>query len=129
MKTNPRERGTNDSVTARNAIAANLLAKGRYRDALNALNEAIQLAPSHPHSYAIRATVFERMGMLPQAEGDRAKATRLASAGGYSQDDVFGVPTRAPATRAKAPAGAIHQQSALRALPPRSGSPPGSSSP
>ena len=123
MKPNPRQRGTNDSVTARNAIAANLLAKGRYRDALNALNEAIQLAPSHPHSYAIRATVFERMGMLPQAEGDRAKATRLASAGGYSQDDVFGVQRRRR-RRVQDAGRRSHQQSALRASPPRSVSPP-----
>ncbi len=60
--------------------AERLEAQGRLRDALDALNLAIQLAPSSPQAFERRASVFERMGLLPQAEADRRRAADLAAA-------------------------------------------------
>ena len=77
-------------AASKNSEAMNLVARGRFRDALRVLNDAIYSAPDYPHSYANRALVFERLGMLPQAEGDRNRARQLAGTGGYDEDEVFG---------------------------------------
>ncbi len=67
-----------EHAAKKNAVAVDLMAKGKLRDALTALNQAIAAAPTYHHSYANRAVLFERMGLLPQAEGDRRKAAELA---------------------------------------------------
>lgn len=64
----------------KNIAAVELAEQGKLREALNALNQAIAAAPSYHLTYANRAVVFERMGMLPQAEADRRKAAELAAA-------------------------------------------------
>lgn len=79
-------------VTRKNAEARRLAARGKLRDALNILNDAIYATPGYPHLYASRAIVFERLGMFPQAEGDRARALDLAREGGYSEEEVFAEP-------------------------------------
>lgn len=63
----------------RRAEATRLLAAGRPRDALKLLNSAIQLAPGHPPLFATRAEVFEQLGMMRQAEGDRRQAEELSA--------------------------------------------------
>lgn len=90
-------------VVRKNAEARRLAAKGKLRDALNVLNDAIYATPGYPHLYASRAIVFERLGMFPQAEGDRAKALDLARAGGYSEEEVFAEPESPPQRPARAP--------------------------
>lgn len=66
----------------RNAAARQLIARGRLRQALDVLNEAIRLDPRLPDSYQNRAEVFEALKMLPQADADRRKFLEL---GGVSQ--------------------------------------------
>jgi hypothetical protein len=61
----------------RNAAARQLIARGRLRQALDVLNEAIRLDPRLAESYENRANVFELLGMTPQAEADRRKFTEL----------------------------------------------------
>jgi hypothetical protein len=79
-------------AAAKNAGAVDLLSKGKFRQALSALNDAIYAAPDYPHSYATRARVFERLGMMPQADADRRRAHDLTRSGGYSEDEVFAEP-------------------------------------
>lgn len=62
------------------AAARVFLARGKLRDALDALNLAIQLAPANSEAFRDRAAVFERMGLGPQAEADRLRAAELAAA-------------------------------------------------
>jgi len=62
------------------AAARRFLARGKLRDALDALNLAIQLAPGNPGAFRDRASVFERMGLGPQAEADRLRAAELTAA-------------------------------------------------
>ncbi len=62
----------------RNAAAKRLMARRRYRQALDVLNDAIRIEPRYAESYANRAEVFEELGMYPQAEADRRKAADLA---------------------------------------------------
>ena len=61
----------------RNIAAQRLIARGRLRDALDLLNDAIRMAPQYGHSYLTRAQIFDRMGMAPQAAADRAKAQQM----------------------------------------------------
>lgn len=61
----------------RNAAARRLIARNRLREALDVLNEAIRIDPRWAESYDNRATVFERMGMYPQADADRRKVDEL----------------------------------------------------
>jgi hypothetical protein len=90
---------------AKNAEAVKLIVGRKHREALRVLNEAIYASPEYPHSYANRAIVFERLGMAPQAEGDRQRARHLAEEGGYSVDDVFADPFMRPRrTAARQPA-------------------------
>ena len=69
-------------VEKKNAEAVRLLAKGRLHDALDALNEAIRIAPSYPDSFSNRARVFARLGMAAQAEADQRRAQELAHTAG-----------------------------------------------
>jgi hypothetical protein len=100
-------RATPAMAAMKNAHAMQLLGRGKLRQALSALNEAIYSAPDYPHSYANRALVFERLGMAPQAEADRRRAQDLARSGGYSESEVFAGPPlqerrpRAPAPRTR----------------------------
>lgn len=64
----------------KNAAALRLVAEGRLSEALEALNEAIRLAPNHAPSYLNRADVLGRLGMISQAEADRRMAGQLAPA-------------------------------------------------
>jgi len=91
MRSSP-ERLNPELAASKNAEAMNLVVRGRFREALRVLNEAIYSAPDYPHSYANRAFVFERLGMLPQAEADRDRARHLAEAGGYAEEEVFATP-------------------------------------
>ncbi len=61
----------------RNAAARRLMARRRFREALDVLNEAIRSDPRYAESYDNRAQVFEAMGMNPQAEADRRKVEEL----------------------------------------------------
>lgn len=61
----------------RNAAARRLMARRRFREALDVLNEAIRADPRYAESYDNRAQVFEAMGMNPQAEADRRKVGEL----------------------------------------------------
>ncbi len=70
----------------KNAAAMRLLAKGKLREALNDLNDAIWIAPSYPRSYVNRADVFERLGMAPQADADRQRAQQLAPTAGQADE-------------------------------------------
>src|SRR5213592_1018909 len=100
-------RGSPMLVERKNAEARRLAARGRLRDALNTLNEAIYTTPGYPHLYATRAIVFDRLGMFPQAEADRDRALNLAREGGYTEEEVFADPepprARPAATRAARP--------------------------
>jgi hypothetical protein len=53
------------------------MARGRFREALDVLNEAIRLDPRYAESFDNRAAVFERLGMYPQADADRRKVVSL----------------------------------------------------
>src|SRR5437867_10242357 len=77
------------AAARRNALALKLLAQGRQREALGALNEAIRIAPAYPHTYANRALVFEQMALPLQAEAEREHARELAAAAGYSEEEIF----------------------------------------
>jgi hypothetical protein len=103
----------------KNAEAMRLVARGRLREALRALNDAIYSAPEYPHSYANRALVFERLGLNPQAESDRRRAQDLARSAGYAEDEVF-APPRLPAQRAAA-APRVHRTRTGRAATRRPG--------
>ena len=61
----------------RNAAARQLIARGKLRQALDVLNEAIRLDPRLPDSYINRAEVFDQLGMAPQADADRRKFAAL----------------------------------------------------
>lgn len=61
----------------RNAAARRLMARGRFREALDVLNEAIRLDPRYAESFDNRAAVFDRLGMYPQADADRRKVAAL----------------------------------------------------
>lgn len=63
--------------------AHDLIAGGRFEEALESLNEAIVIAPDHPLAYTRRAEVFDELHLAPQAEADRARAQHLASTVGY----------------------------------------------
>lgn len=71
-------------IEDKNEAARTLLARGRLREALDALNQAVRIDPRYPVSYANRAEVFERLGMLPQAAADRQRAWELEAAAGSS---------------------------------------------
>jgi hypothetical protein len=92
-------RGSPMLVELKNAEARRLAARGRLRDALNTLNEAIYTTPAYPHLYATRAIIFDRLGMFPQAEADRERALNLAREGGYTEDEVFADPEPARTPR------------------------------
>lgn len=85
-------------VQDRNAVARNLIARKRYRDALDLLNQTILLSPSEPRSFLIRAEAFEGLGMEPQAEADREHARRLAASQGLSDEDLVEEPPQPPAS-------------------------------
>ncbi|MGH2486263.1 MAG: tetratricopeptide repeat protein, partial [Ktedonobacterales bacterium] len=51
---------------------------GRYREALHALDEAIQIEPEAADAFAERADVHERLGHEQLASVDRAHASYLA---------------------------------------------------
>jgi hypothetical protein len=53
------------------------MARRRFREALDVLNEAIRTDPRHAESYDNRAQVFDALGMSPQAEADRRKVEEL----------------------------------------------------
>ncbi len=72
-------------VEDRNDLARKLFARGRLREALDALNQAVRIDPRYPASYTNRADVFERLGMFPQAAADRQRARELAEVAGYEQ--------------------------------------------
>jgi hypothetical protein len=61
----------------RNAAARRLMARRRFREALDVLNEAIRADPRFAESYDNRAAVFEALGMAPQAAADRKKVADL----------------------------------------------------
>ena len=93
-------------AVTKNAEALELFRKGKLREALRVLNEAIYSAPDYPHSYANRAQVFERLGMFPQAEGDRQTARRLALSAGYAEEELTApaAPAAPAAPRPRPPA-------------------------
>ena len=64
-------------VQLRNAAARRLMARRRFREALDVLNEAIRADPRFAESYDNRAAVFEALGMAPQADADRRKVADL----------------------------------------------------
>lgn len=81
----PDDPPTDPLVRASDCIedAHGLIARGRFEDALESLNEAIAIAPDHPLAYARRAEVFDQLGLEPQAEADRQRTQHLAATVGY----------------------------------------------
>jgi tetratricopeptide (TPR) repeat protein len=57
-----------------------LAALNRYREALHALTQAVELEPEAIEVYSVRAGVYERLGEGPLAATDRARAAYLARA-------------------------------------------------
>jgi TPR repeat len=80
-------------VEVRNAAARRLMGRGRFREALDVLNEAIRIDPRYAESFENRAAVFERLGMYPQADADRRK---VADLGGVQQPVVIPPATQPP---------------------------------
>ena len=80
----------------RNAAAMKLIAKGKLRESLHDLNDAIWIAPSYPQSYVNRADVFDRLGMIPQATADRQRARQLAPAALGAEQPEEEAPLAAP---------------------------------
>src|SRR5438093_2464369 len=109
-------RGSPMLVERKNVEARRLAARGRLRDALNPLKQAIYTSPAYPHLYASRAILFDRLGMVPQAEADRERALNLAREGGYTEEEVFADP-EPPRARPAAPR-APRTPRAAPALPP-----------
>jgi hypothetical protein len=68
--------------------AHELIMKQRFREALDILNTAIVIAPSYPLAYALRAIVFDNLGLAAQADADRARERQLAAIEGYPVADV-----------------------------------------
>lgn len=86
----------------KNTAAMRLLARGKPREALDNLNDAIRIAPSYPQSYLDRAHVFERLGMALQAEADRRRAQELARTTGHAVEGPGGdVPSPGPVADAR----------------------------
>lgn len=75
--------------------AAALAAMRRYAEALEDLDRAVVLDPSHSDSWALRATAQRQLGRIEAAEGDVAKALALAP------DDADALLERAALRRAK----------------------------
>jgi hypothetical protein len=71
----------------RNAAAKRLMARKRFREALDMLNEAVRADPRFAESYENRAAVFEVLGMSPQAEADRRKVADLGGVKRPVSDD------------------------------------------
>jgi hypothetical protein len=80
----------------KNVAAMKLIAKGKLREALHDLNDAIWIAPSYPQSYVNRANVFDRLGMGPQAAADRQRARQLAPAAQAAERPDEEAPPAAP---------------------------------
>jgi len=94
-------------AAAKNVSALRYFAAGNLREALDFLNQAIVIAPVYPDSYANRASVFERMGLTPQAEADRRKARELADSARSREADAS-LPNPPPeADRPNEPSGAF----------------------
>jgi len=84
----------------RNAAARQLIARGRFRQALEVLNEAIRLEPRLAESYKNRAEVFEALKMGPQADADRRKFLELGGVmGGGPIEETAGPPKRVKVRR------------------------------
>jgi len=91
------------AVEEKNAAAMRLVAEGKVSEALEALNEAIRLAPNHAQFYLNRADVLARLGMMSQAEADRRMASQLSPAGGPPTESAAGT-TVCPSCGQSAPA-------------------------
>jgi len=63
-----------------NAMAQRLIGRNKLAEALDLLNETIRQDPRLAETFEIRAVVFEALGMHPQAQADRRKATALRAA-------------------------------------------------
>jgi uncharacterized RDD family membrane protein YckC len=72
--------GAIGAAEEKNAAAMRLVAEEKLAEALEALNEAVRLAPNHAPSYLNRADVVARLGMISQAEADRRMAAQLSPA-------------------------------------------------
>jgi Flp pilus assembly protein TadD len=60
-------------------IGLALATLGRYREALNVLNRAIECEPEAAEVFAARSTVYERLGDRRMAAEDRAHVAYLRS--------------------------------------------------
>lgn len=65
-----------------------LIKRQSYREALDILNTAIVIAPNYPLAYALRAIVFDHLGLPEQAEADRQRERQIASTDGYPVADI-----------------------------------------
>ncbi len=88
----------------RNAAARQLIARGRFRQALDVLNEAVRLDPRLPDSYRNRAEVFEALKMLPQADADRQKFLDLGGVMQSQAEEAAEQPARPAKVRRPPPA-------------------------
>ncbi len=86
----------------RNVAAMKLIAKGKLRESLHDLNDAIWIAPTYPQSYVNRADVFDRLGMIPQAMADRQRARQLAPAAPSAEQPEEEVPLAALSSHSSA---------------------------
>jgi hypothetical protein len=100
--------------------------RGRYRQALDVLNDAIRIAPRYPESYENRAVVFEQLGMYPQAEADLRKA---ASLGGVAAPEPEPEPAPEPELEPELEAEAEPEPEAVSGAEPESAAEPGDAKP
>lgn len=103
-----------------NASAEKHIAKGRLRQALDLLNEAIRIAPAYPNSFANRADVFQKLGMLPQAESDRRRVQDLLRSAGAGPAAIT---PASSAPESEPEAGPVREPPA-KPEPPQEGPPP-----
>lgn len=113
----------------RNTAAEALLDRGKLRQALDVLNEAIRLVPGHARTLLNRAEAFERLGMLPQAEADRRRARELGGVAPVAPRARTIEPRPAAAPARSAPAPSRREPPLVTVVPPspadaRGGLPP-----
>jgi hypothetical protein len=80
------------------------MARRRFREALDMLNEAIRADPWFAESYQNRAAVFEALGMTPQAEADRRKVADLGGVKPPLPDEAADEPQPKPVKARQRPA-------------------------
>lgn len=77
------------------------LFRGRYREALDLVNDTVLLAPNDPRAFLIRAAAFEGMELIPQADADIAHAQALCAGQNVDFDALVDELNQPPPKREK----------------------------